>query len=91
MVFHTLFGIAGLVIISVAIWFKNERRQDFWFIIGGAFLLVYSVGIGSVIFVVLQIVFIISAFLELLRLKKGNGDQIKKKTNRRSAAKTSSL
>lgn len=67
---YTIFGILGLITISIAIWLKNERRQDFWFIVGGALLLVYSVGIGSIIFIILQVVFITSAFLELLRLKK---------------------
>jgi len=67
---YTIFGILGLITISIAIWLKNERRQDFWFIIGGALLLVYSVGIGSTIFIILQVVFIASAFLELLRLRK---------------------
>ncbi len=69
------FGIIGLLIGSSAIWLKNERKQDIWFIVGGVCLLIYSVSIGSVIFIILQIVFIISALAEMLKLKKKNGSQ----------------
>jgi len=69
------FGIVGLLIVSFAIWLKNERRQDIWFIIGGICLLIYSINIGSVIFVILQIIFIISAAIEILKLKKKNGSR----------------
>ncbi|KKQ76931.1 MAG: hypothetical protein US98_C0019G0009 [Parcubacteria group bacterium GW2011_GWC1_38_6] len=65
-----IFGIVGLLIISLAIWLKSERRQDILFVIGGASLLVYSISIKDVIFIILQIVFLISAFVELLRLRK---------------------
>lgn len=69
------FGIIGLLMGSWAIWLRNERRQDIWFIIGGVCLLIYSISIGSAIFIILQIVFIISAAIEILKLKKKNGSQ----------------
>jgi len=65
-----IFGIIGLLAISFAIWLKNERRQDILFVIGGASLLVYSISIGDIIFIVLQIVFIVSALVEILRLSR---------------------
>ncbi|MFA6364796.1 MAG: YgjV family protein [Candidatus Paceibacterota bacterium] len=65
-----IFGIIGLLIISTAIWLKNEKRQDLLFIIGGISLLIYSVSIGDIIFILLQIIFIISAFVEIVRLPK---------------------
>jgi len=64
------FGIAGLLIIAYALWVKNEKIQDALFIIGGACLLVYSAYIKDTIFIVLQVIFIISAFLELLKLRR---------------------
>ncbi len=64
-----IFGIFGLLIISFSVWLKNERWQDILFIIGGASLLVYSVSIGDVIFIILQIVFIVSALMELAKLR----------------------
>jgi len=63
-------GIIGLIVISYAIWIKNERKQDFLFIIGGLALLSYSFYQKDLIFFILQIVFIVSASVELLKLKK---------------------
>ncbi len=65
----TVFGIVGLIVISRAIWFRDERTQDKWFVIGGILLLVYSASRHDVIFTILQIVFIVSALLELKKLK----------------------
>ncbi len=65
-----IFGIIGLIIISVAVWIKSEKRQDLLFIIGGVSLLIYSVSIKDIIFSTLQVVFIISALIEMLKLKK---------------------
>lgn len=65
-----IFGILGLLIISFSIWLKNEKRQDMWFVLGGACLLVYSISIHDTIFIILQIVFIASAAAELLKLRK---------------------
>jgi len=66
----TLFGIIGLVIVSISIWIKKEKRQDLFFVLGGLFLLVHSIGIQSWIFSILQVVFIVSALVELLELRK---------------------
>jgi len=66
----TITGIIGLIVISYAIWIKNERKQDFLFIIGGLSLLSYSFYQKDLIFFILQIIFIASAFIELLKLKK---------------------
>ena len=65
-----IFGIIGLLLISYGLWMKNEKRQDLIFILGGISLLVYSIYINDVIFIVLQIIFTISALIELIRLKK---------------------
>lgn len=66
----TFLGVIGLVIISAAIWMKNEKNQDILFIIGGVSLLLYSISIENIIFSILQFVFILSALVELVRLKK---------------------
>ena len=67
-----LFGIAGLVLVSIAIWLRKEKQQDILFIIGGVLLLVHSVYIEDVVFIVLQVIFILSATIELIRLRKKN-------------------
>lgn len=66
----TILGIIGLIIASVAIWFKNEKKQDVLFVVAGLLLLVYSVSIKNIIFSVLQVVFIASASVELLKIRK---------------------
>jgi hypothetical protein len=64
-----LFGIIGLIIISYAIWVKNERRQNILFIAGGLSLLCYSLSIRDPIFSILQIIFVGSALAEIARRK----------------------
>ena len=65
-----IFGILGLLIITYAVWLKNEKRQDLLFIFGGLSLLIYSIWIQDIIFIVLQIVFIVSALIERVRLSR---------------------
>ena len=64
------FGIIGLLLISYALWIKSEKTQDRIFILGGFFLLAYSIHINDPIFIFLQVVFIVSASVELAKLKK---------------------
>ena len=63
----TILGVIGLIVISISIWIKNEQKQDVYFIIGGLFLFIYSVGIHNLIFSVLQIVFMLSALVEIMK------------------------
>lgn len=65
-----IFGIAGIIILSVAIWIKNERAQNGLFIVGGFALLIYSVNVGDSIFMALQGIFIVSAAIELIKNPK---------------------
>ncbi len=53
---------------GVAIWLRNEVRQDILFVSGGILLLVYAVNLGDPVFILLQIVFIASALGELLKI-----------------------
>ncbi|MBI4117955.1 MAG: hypothetical protein HY455_00190 [Parcubacteria group bacterium] len=64
------FGIFGLLAVSCALWVRDEVKQNIVFIIGGISLLIYSVSIDEIIFVILQAVFIISATVELAKIKK---------------------
>lgn len=64
----TIFGVIGLGMMGVAIWLRNEVRQDILFVSGGILLLVYAVNLGDPVFILLQIVFIASALGELLKI-----------------------
>ncbi len=64
------FGIIGLLLITAGVLIKSEKKQDLLFIVGGLALLIYSIYIGDWIFIVLQIVFILTAVWELFKLSK---------------------
>lgn len=61
-------GILGLLAITVGVILRQERQQDVVFIIGGILLAGYSAYRGDPIFLLLQIVFIIVAVMELVKL-----------------------
>ncbi|MDP2812808.1 MAG: hypothetical protein Q8O32_03895 [bacterium] len=63
-------GILGLVIISVGVFWQKKYLEYILYIIGGLALLVYSYSIGDWIFIILQVVFTISATSHLLRSLK---------------------
>jgi len=63
-------GGLGLLAITIGVILKNERRQDVVFIIGGLLLAGYSTYRGDPIFLLLQIVFIVVAAVELVKLSK---------------------
>ena len=65
-------GILGLVIISIGVFWQKKYLEDFLYIIGGIALFVYSYNIREWIFVILQVIFIISAILHLFRIMKPN-------------------
>lgn len=65
-----IFGVIGLIGIIAGVLIKNEKKQDWFFIIGGAFLLFYSSYLRDPIFIVLQVVFMIVALVELIELSR---------------------
>jgi len=70
-----LFKIIGaigliLIIVGVLIKSKNRKTRDISYIIGGLFLTIYSIYIRDVIFIVLQVVFVIVSVYDLVKLKK---------------------
>lgn len=67
------FGALGLLAIAYAIWVKDERVQNIWFIVGGVGLLLYSISITNYIFIALQAVFILSATFELFKKRASRG------------------
>jgi hypothetical protein len=63
-------GILGLVIISIGVFWQKKYIEDLLYIVGGIALFVYSYHIREWIFVVLQVIFVISALAHLFRLLK---------------------
>lgn len=65
-----IIGILGLLFISTGVVITNRKKEDSLFILGGICLAVYSIYIGDLIFIVLQIVFIASAVYNLIKTIK---------------------
>jgi len=65
-----IIGILGLLWIILGIVEKRRKGQDKHYILGGILLLVYSIYIEDWVFIILQIVFIITAFYDLSKNRK---------------------
>lgn len=73
-----IIGILGLLLISSGVVITARKKEDTLFILGGLCLAVYSVYIGDLIFIVLQIVFISSAAYNLIKTIKTEKENLKK-------------
>ena len=64
-------GILGLVLIISGVLIKprNRKMRDILYIFGGLSLTTYSIYIKDVIFIVLQIIFILVAIYDLVKIQ----------------------
>ncbi len=62
-----LLGIFGLILIIIGIMVKNKSRKirDILYMIGGTFLMIYSFHIKDIIFITLQIIFVLVSIYDL--------------------------
>ncbi len=67
--FFKLVGAFGIILISIGILTKKRKIEDIYYIFGGLFLTAYSIFIGDIIFIVLQMVFISSALYDLVKIQ----------------------
>ncbi|MCA9364332.1 MAG: hypothetical protein KC736_00345 [Candidatus Moranbacteria bacterium] len=65
----TLVGGAGLLLISTGVITKNRTKQNILYIIGGIFLGIYSAYLENMIFIILQLIFVLSAIYDLWRIR----------------------
>ena len=65
-------GIIGLILIilGVLIKKKDRKKRDILYIFGGILLAVYSFYIKDIIFITLQIVFVLVAIYDLIKINK---------------------
>ena len=63
-------GIMGLTLIIVGVLMRKRKNQDLLYVAGGICLGAYSVYIGEMIFVVLQVVFTCVAIYDFFRKRK---------------------
>lgn len=62
-------GAAGLVCITAGVLLKKRVREDIFYIIGGLMLEAYSIYIKDPVFIILQIVFIIAAVYDFIKIQ----------------------
>ncbi|MFH1591611.1 MAG: hypothetical protein ABIC95_06835 [archaeon] len=65
-----IIGALGLVLITIGVLAKGKKPQDLFFIGGGVFLEIYSIFLGDLIFIVLQLVFVVAAVFNLFSKRK---------------------
>lgn len=75
MIIFKIIGATGLLLISTGIITKTRKTQDILYILGGLSLKVYSIYLGDIIFIILQIVFILAAGYDLMRIQVNNTKQ----------------
>lgn len=63
-------GALGLVFITIGVLTKDRIRENIYFIIGGCLLEVYSVYLKDMIFIPLQVIFVLASLFALYELKK---------------------
>lgn len=65
-----IIGALGLILISVGLLIKDRKKQNALYVLGGVGLEIYSISIRDTIFVILQIIFILSAVYDFIKLTK---------------------
>ena len=68
-IYH-LIGAFGLILISLGVLLRKRCKQDLFYLAGGVSLLIYSIYLQDVIFIILQIVFILAAFYDAVARKR---------------------
>ncbi|HBF67556.1 MAG TPA: hypothetical protein DDW36_03985 [Candidatus Magasanikbacteria bacterium] len=64
-----IIGAVGLLLISIGVITKKRRIQDLLYIVGGLCLETYSIYLGDVIFIILQIIFTLAAVYDLVKVQ----------------------
>ncbi len=67
-VLFKIIGAFGVVFIAIGVLINNRKRENILYIIGGLCLEAYSIYLGDMVFIVLQIIFILSAIYDTLTI-----------------------
>jgi LPXTG-motif cell wall-anchored protein len=65
-----IIGAVGLLLITAGVLLKDRKKEDWLYVAGGLCLEIYSIYLRDNIFIVLQIVFLLSAAYDLFKNKK---------------------
>ena len=64
-----IIGALGILLISIGIITKKRKIQDIYYILGGLCLETYSIYIGDLIFIILQIIFTLAAIYDFVKIQ----------------------
>ena len=64
-----IIGALGIILISIGIITKKRKTQDIFYILGGLCLETYSIYIGDLIFIILQIIFTLAAIYDFAKIQ----------------------
>lgn len=64
-----LIGALGIILIAIGIVTKKRKKQDIFYICGGICLETYSIYIGDLIFIILQIIFTLAAIYDFVKIQ----------------------
>jgi len=65
-----IIGAIGIIFLSIGILNKKRQLQDKYYALGGIFLLVYSISIKNIIFIIVQVIFTLTAIYDLNKKRK---------------------
>ncbi len=68
-IFFKTLGALGLILITIGIVTKKRKTQTIFFMIGGVLLEIYSLYIGDLVFIILQIIFTLAAAYDFAKLQ----------------------
>ena len=66
LIFKTI-GALGVILISIGIIIKKRKNEDILYIAGGICLAIYSIYIKDLIFIILEIIFTLSAVYDFIK------------------------
>lgn len=69
MIFNVI-GVLGLIFVIFGLLQRKEIKEDIFFLIGGVFLIVYSIYLRNAIFIILQAAFILATIWEIIKIRK---------------------
>ncbi|MAG60231.1 hypothetical protein CL619_00440 [archaeon] len=64
---YKFIGAFGLLLISLGVITKKRKKQNLYYIVGGVLLEIYSISIGDLIFMILQVIFIAAAVSDYVK------------------------
>ena len=62
-------GAFGIILIAIGIVMKRRKIQDIFYVFGGICLEIYSIYIGDIIFIILQIIFTLTAMYDFIKVQ----------------------